>query len=47
VRFVARGEPKWVAHCHRESCRRGASAAFVTYAGYAANAFEWIGPALR
>lgn len=41
VRFVARGEPVWVAHCHCESCRRATSAAFATYAGYRAAAVEW------
>jgi hypothetical protein len=43
VRFLARGEPKWVAHCHCEDCRRATSAAFTTYAGYAATAVEWVG----
>ena len=45
VRFVARGEPIWVAHCHCESRRRATSAAFATYAGYAAAAIEWSGGA--
>ncbi len=45
VRFVARGEPKWVAHCHCESCRRATSAAFATYAGYPIAAVEWSGEA--
>ncbi|WP_342361129.1 GFA family protein [Terrarubrum flagellatum] len=43
VHFVARGEPKWVAHCHCESCRRATSAAFATYAGYLVEAVEWSG----
>ncbi len=42
VRFVARGEPNWVAHCHCESCRRATSAAFATYAGYARAAVAWV-----
>jgi hypothetical protein len=46
VRFVARGAPKWVAHCHCESCRRATSAAFATYAGYQAGAVAWQGEAL-
>lgn len=45
VRFVASGEPKWVVHCHCESCRRATSAAFATYAGYGAGAVEWTGAA--
>lgn len=34
VRFVAAGEPKWVAHCHCESCRRTTGSPFTTYAGF-------------
>jgi hypothetical protein len=45
VKFVARGEPKWVAHCHCETCRRATSSAFATYAGYATGAVEWSGQA--
>lgn len=47
VRFAARGEPKWVAHCHCESCRRATSAAFATYAGYPADAVTWTTAAPR
>jgi hypothetical protein len=47
VRFQAHGEPKWVAHCHCESCRRATSAAFATYAGYPAQAVEWTAQAPR
>ena len=47
VRFTARGEPKWVAHCHCESCRRATSAAFATYAGYPADAVTWTAAAPR
>lgn len=35
VRFRAAGQPRFVAHCHCESCRRQASSPFTTYAGYA------------
>jgi hypothetical protein len=45
VRFVARGEPKWVAHCHCESCRRATSAPLTTYAGYPTEAVSWTGEA--
>ena len=41
VRFTAHGAPRWVAHCHCESCRRATSAAFATYVGYAADAVQW------
>lgn len=34
VRFRATGAPKWVAHCHCESCRRQTGSPFTTYAGY-------------
>ncbi len=34
IRFHAAGEPKWVAHCHCESCRRQTASPFTTYAGY-------------
>ncbi|MBL8699776.1 MAG: GFA family protein [Alphaproteobacteria bacterium] len=34
IRFRATGAPKWVAHCHCESCRRQTASAFTTYAGY-------------
>jgi hypothetical protein len=43
VRFVARDAPKWVAHCHCESCRRQTSSAFTTYAGYPEGMVEWRG----
>jgi hypothetical protein len=45
VQFLATGDPKWVAHCHCESCRRATSAAFTTYAGYDAAAVTWQGEA--
>lgn len=43
VRFVARDEPRWVAHCHCESCRRATSSAIATYAGYTMGNVEWTG----
>ena len=43
VTFIARGEPRWVAHCHCESCRRATSSAIATYAGYTTSAVEWTG----
>lgn len=43
VRFIAKGEPRWVAHCHCESCRRATSAAIVTYAGFLLDNVTWSG----
>jgi hypothetical protein len=45
TRFLAQGQPKWIAHCHCESCRRATSAAFATYAGYAGTSVAWSGDA--
>ena len=47
VRFEARGEPLWVAHCHCTSCRKTTAAAFTTYAGYTPEAVTWSGEALK
>src|SRR5579883_1599280 len=47
VRFTAQGAPRWVAHCHCESCRRATSAAMATYAGYATEQVRWSGDSLR
>jgi hypothetical protein len=38
VGFVATLPSKWVAHCHCSRCRRAHGAAFVTWAGFAAEA---------
>lgn len=45
IRFRATGAPKWVAHCHCQSCRRQTASAFTTYAGYRADAVAFEGPA--
>lgn len=34
VRFVARGPPMQVTHCHCSVCRRASGAAFITYASF-------------
>ncbi len=34
VTFEAKGEPKFVAHCHCPSCRKATGAAFATLAGF-------------
>jgi hypothetical protein len=43
IRFRATGAPKWVAHCHCESCRRQTASGFTTYAGYRASAVAFDG----
>jgi len=43
VRYRARAEPLWVAHCHCESCRRSSGAPFVTWAGFPKDAVTWEG----
>ena len=35
VRYELSGEPKFACHCHCESCRRAAGAAFVTWVTFA------------
>jgi len=34
VRYQLAGEPKFACHCHCESCRRAAGAAFVTWVSF-------------
>lgn len=34
IRFACRGEPKFVARCHCESCRRATGGAFSTWVGW-------------
>jgi hypothetical protein len=43
VRFTATGSPRWVAHCHCESCRRATGAPVTTYASFEAAGFAWSG----
>jgi hypothetical protein len=33
IRYTYQGAPRWVAHCHCESCRRATSSAFATFLG--------------
>jgi hypothetical protein len=42
VRFRAQGEPRFVAHCHCQSCRKQVGGVISTFAGYAAKDVEWI-----
>lgn len=46
IRFRATGAPKWLAHCHCESCRRQTASAFTTYAGYRNDQVAFDGAAL-
>lgn len=41
IAFEVHGAPKWVGHCHCESCRRGAGAPLVTFAGYRNDQWRW------
>lgn len=34
VRGRAYGKPKWVSHCHCQSCRRATASAFATFVGF-------------
>jgi len=34
VRFIINGEPKGIAHCHCESCRRHSASAVATFASF-------------
>ena len=45
VTFAVRAPPRWVAHCHCESCRRATSSALATYVGVPLSGFEWTGEA--
>ncbi|MHA1599438.1 MAG: GFA family protein [Alphaproteobacteria bacterium] len=47
IRYVATGEPLWVAHCHCQSCRRSTGAPFATFVGFAPDqvAFSASAPA--
>ena len=37
------GAPKWIAHCHCESCRKNCAAPFTTFLGVDDDALEWTG----
>ncbi len=40
VRYVGRGAPNWVAHCHCQSCRRASGAVILTWAGFPGGNYE-------
>ena len=37
VQFDIDGEPKWISHCHCESCRRHTASVVATYASFGVN----------
>lgn len=43
VRFEITGAPRWVAHCHCQSCRRHSGSPMTTFAGYRQNRLRFTG----
>ena len=41
LRFLATGEPKFIANCHCQSCRKATGAAFSTWVGFKDEQIEW------
>lgn len=41
VRYVARGRPLWVVHCHCSSCRHHTSSPAATFIGFPEAAVQW------
>lgn len=44
VRFKAAGDPKFVANCHCEDCRRSTGGAFSTWIGFETGQVSWPNP---
>src|SRR4029078_380173 len=42
IEYQVTGEPKWVMHCHCESCRRAVSSAVATYVGVRLEQFSYL-----
>jgi hypothetical protein len=42
IEFEFAGPPKWVMHCHCESCRRAVSSAVATYVGVNIDQFHYL-----
>ena len=40
IRYAIKGDPRWVASCHCQSCRRATGAAFATFLGVGRENFE-------
>ena len=43
VRFSFTGRPKWVLHCHCESCRRATASPMTTFVSVPDAALAWLG----
>ena len=46
LEYEFEGAPKWVMHCHCESCRRQTASPFTTYAGYVRERVSFDGATL-
>lgn len=42
VSFIVEGDPRWVAHCHCESCRRSAGSAVATFVGFRRSQLRYL-----
>lgn len=42
IEYEFEGKPKWVMHCHCESCRRSVSSALATYVGVDIGQFRYL-----
>ncbi|MBS0240631.1 MAG: GFA family protein [Proteobacteria bacterium] len=42
IEYEFEGPPKWVMHCHCESCRRAVSSAVATYVGVNIDQFRYL-----
>lgn len=42
IEYEFSGKPKWVMHCHCESCRRAVSSAVATYVGVDIDQFHYL-----
>ncbi len=42
IRYEFEGKPKWVMHCHCESCRRAVSSVVATYIGVRVDQFRYL-----
>ena len=42
IEYEFTGEPRWVMHCHCESCRRAVSSPVATYVGVLLDQFSYL-----